>query len=71
MILFEAPIDITGTTSGHPNIEGAVLEGCPVATDITMSNNASISYNQLVINNCTSDSLAPRRPTSYRAPGSS
>jgi len=58
MILFEAPIVISGSTDGtHPNITGAVLEGCPTATDITMSGNSSICYNQTVINNCTSDSL--------------
>ena len=58
MVLFEAPIDIgakSGTASAK--IEGAVLEGTPVTTDITMYNNSTIMYNQKVIDNCTSDSL--------------
>jgi hypothetical protein len=63
MILFEAEACITGGNDGtHPNIMGAVLEGTPSGggdsgTDITMSGNSSICYNQAVINNCTSDSL--------------
>jgi hypothetical protein len=42
---------------------GAVLEGTPyvsgsdTGTDLTLSSNSSICYNQAVINNCTSDSL--------------
>ncbi len=53
MVLFEAPINITGSAK----IVGAVLEGTPVTTDITMSGSSSICYNQTVIDNCTSDSL--------------
>ncbi|MGZ4198691.1 MAG: hypothetical protein ACXVP1_00735 [Thermoleophilia bacterium] len=53
MVLFEAPINITGSAK----IEGAVLEGTPVTTDITMSGSSTIVYNQKVIDNCTSDSL--------------
>jgi hypothetical protein len=69
MILFEAPIEITGGNDGsHPNIVGAVLEGTPVANDITMTGNSSICYNQTVINNCTSDSL--RTTVTNTVPGS-
>jgi hypothetical protein len=64
MILFEAEAYITGGNDGtHPNIMGAVLEGTPyvsgsdTGTDLTLSSNSSICYNQAVINNCTSDSL--------------
>ncbi len=56
MILFEADIEITGSSS-VPNVVGAVLEGTPVDTDITMSGNASICYNQTVINNIGLDTI--------------
>jgi hypothetical protein len=57
MILFEAECDIN---SG--SIVGAVMEGCPKASDdtgndLTLSGSSTICYNQTVINNCTSDSL--------------
>jgi hypothetical protein len=58
MILFEAEMNITAG-----NVTGAVLEGCPYksgsdsGTDLTMSGNSSICYNQAVIDNCTSDAL--------------
>lgn len=54
MILFEAPIQITGGVSAHPTIVGAVMDGSPIAscpTDITMSGSSTVCYNQLVINN--------------------
>ncbi|MGD0999045.1 MAG: hypothetical protein ABR941_12125 [Thermoleophilia bacterium] len=56
MILFEAAIEITGSSS-VPNVVGAVLEGTPVDTDITMSGSADICYNQTVINNIGLDSI--------------
>ena len=52
---------------------GAVLEGCPYkngsdsGTDLTL-NNATICYNQTVIDNCTSDNL--RTTTTGVVPGS-
>jgi Tfp pilus assembly protein PilX len=57
MILFEAEDDIN---SG--SIVGAVLEGCPKAsddtgTDITMSGSATICYNPTIINNINIASL--------------
>jgi Tfp pilus assembly protein PilX len=68
MILFEAEAEITTGT-----LNGALLEGCPykqnsdTGTDLTM-NNATICYNQTVINNCTSDNL--RTTTTGVVPGS-
>jgi hypothetical protein len=57
MILFEAEDDIT---SG--SIVGAVLEGCPKAsddtgTDITMSGSSTICYNPAVIDDIDIASL--------------
>ena len=67
MIAFEAEMNITGGT-----VKGAVLEGTPYnssdsGTDLTLSN-ATICYNQTVIDNCTSDSL--RTTTTGVIPGS-
>ena len=68
MIAFEAEMQITNGT-----ILGAVLEGCPYkngsdsGTDLTL-NNATICYNQAVIDNCTSDNL--RTTTTGVVPGS-
>ena len=68
MILFEAEAELTSGT-----VNGAVLEGTPyvsstdTGTDLTM-NNATICYNQTVINNCTSDNL--RTTTTGVVPGS-
>jgi hypothetical protein len=63
MVLFEAPI----TLANGVRIVGAVLEGTPVANETTMSGDASISYNQTVINNVSSDSL--RTTTTTTVPG--
>jgi Tfp pilus assembly protein PilX len=68
MIAFEAEMQITNGT-----VLGAVLEGCPYkngsdsGTDLTL-NNATICYNQTVIDNCTSDNL--RTTTTGVVPGS-
>src|SRR5664280_2389975 len=57
IIAFEAEIQITNGT-----VVGAVLEGTPYksgsdsGTDLTL-NNATICYNQAVIDNCTSDNM--------------
>jgi Tfp pilus assembly protein PilX len=57
MINFEAEMYMT-----DGSITGAVLEGCPKVpddsgVDLTMSGDATICYNQAVIDNCTSDAL--------------
>jgi Tfp pilus assembly protein PilX len=68
MIAFEAEMQITNGT-----VLGAVLEGCPYkngsdsGTDLTLTN-ATICYNQTVIDNCTSDNL--RTTTTGMVPGS-
>jgi hypothetical protein len=68
MIAFEAEMQITSGT-----VLGAVLEGCPyksgsdTGTDLTLTN-ATICYNQAVIDNCTSDNL--RTTTTGVVPGS-
>ena len=68
MIAFEAEMQITNGT-----VLGAVLEGTPYkngsdsGTDLTLSN-ATICYNQTVIDNCTSDNL--RTTTTGVVPGS-
>jgi Tfp pilus assembly protein PilX len=68
MIAFEAEMQITNGT-----VLGAVLEGCPyksgsdTGTDLTLTN-ATICYNQSVIDNCTSDNL--RTTTTGVVPGS-
>jgi Tfp pilus assembly protein PilX len=68
MIAFEAEMQITNGT-----VLGAVLEGTPYkngsdsGTDLTL-NNATICYNQAVIDNCTSDNL--RTTTTGVVPGS-
>ena len=68
MIAFEAEMQITNGT-----VLGAVLEGCPyksgsdTGTDLTLTN-ATICYNQAVIDNCTSDNL--RTTTTGVVPGS-
>ena len=68
LILFEAEAEITPGT-----VNGALLEGCPyksgsdTGTDLTMTN-ATICYNQSVIDNCTSDSL--KTTTTGVVPGS-
>lgn len=68
LIAFEAEMQITNGT-----VLGAVLEGTPYksgsdsGTDLTLSN-ATIRYNQAVIDNCTSDNL--RTTTTGVVPGS-
>jgi Tfp pilus assembly protein PilX len=51
-----------GNDGTHPNVMGAVLEGCPSGggdsgTDLTLSNNSSICYNPTVINNIGLNSI--------------
>jgi Tfp pilus assembly protein PilX len=51
-----------GNDGTHPNVVGAVLEGCPSGggdsgTDLTLSNNSSICYNPTVINNIDLNSI--------------
>ena len=68
LIAFEAEMQISNGT-----VLGAVLEGTPYkngsdsGTDLTLSN-ATICYNQSVIDNCTSDNL--RTTTTGVVPGS-
>ena len=52
MVIMEAPIVISGTDDGtHPRIIGSVMAGTPVSTDITLSGNASVEYDQRVVQN--------------------
>jgi hypothetical protein len=52
IVIMEAPIVISGTNDGtHPTIVGSVMAGTPVPTDITLSSNASVAYDQRVIEN--------------------
>ncbi|MEI6502920.1 MAG: hypothetical protein WCP21_18065, partial [Armatimonadota bacterium] len=54
MVIMEAPIVIGGAGNNdgtHPTIVGSVMAGTPVANDITLSNNASVAYDQRVVEN--------------------
>jgi len=60
MVLMEAPIVIGGSGNNdgtHPSIIGSVMDGTPVSADITLSNNASVAYDQRVIANLPADLL--------------
>jgi len=51
-----------GNDGTHPNVDGAVLEGCPSGggdsgTDLTLSNNSSICYDPTVIANIGLNSI--------------
>ena len=51
-----------GNDGTHPNVDGAVLEGCPsgggdTGTDLTLSNNSSICYDPTVIANIGLNSI--------------
>jgi hypothetical protein len=51
-VIMEAVLQITGGNDGvHPNFVGSVMAGTPVATDITLSGNSSVCYNQAAIDN--------------------
>jgi hypothetical protein len=51
-VIMEAVLQITGGNDGvHPNFVGSVMAGTPVATDISLSGNSSVCYNQAAIDN--------------------
>jgi len=73
MVIMEAVIEVSGGNDGtlaHSNIVGSILAGTPVATDITLSNNSTVCYNQAAIDNLPPTlQLILRTKTTTTVPG--
>ena len=70
-IIMEAALQISGGNDGtHPNFVGSVMVGTPSVTDITLSGNSSVCYNQKAIDNLpTTITSILRTTTTATVPG--
>ena len=79
MVVMEAVIQITGGdgTLAHPSIEGAIFSGTPYVSgttastsDITLTGNSTVVYDQAVIDKVSNASITTTTTTIQAVPGS-